>query len=246
MAWDRCFCLVGLAVLLIVGCVCLCAPEPSKLETETAPDTDQKPFPTFDGMVDGHHIVVPYYDPDCPDVPKERKDFDLKAFAGMDAILNDLVTDLLVKRKPAYKFVTYPFTFYDYVTKRKAESAELIRRGFGKQMGDDFVKDALGILRDVHKYSDPDAFDKKEKSKEERREEAKQIAQDFSKFFNLFKGTVEQSPVGKYLDWSKMTIDGEPVAKEAAKFYNYFNNNGYKNAIYVMNGVVGLLSKLKG
>lgn len=233
-------------LLLVLGVILLLSIVDAEELDEPEQETNQKPFPTFDAMINGRHVVVPYYDPDCPDMPKERREFDQKAFAGLEQILNELITDLLIKKKPIYRLTSYPFKLYSFVTKTKAESAELINRGFGKKMGDDFVRDALIILKDLKKYPDPVGKANSKMTKEEKDEEARQLAKEFRSFLDIFKQTVEQSPVGKYLDWSKMTIDGAPVAKESARYYNYFENNGYKQALFIMNGVIGLLEKIKG
>lgn len=209
-------------------------------------DTDlpTSSWPTFEGEVDGHFISVPYFDSTLTEIPPERKKFDLEAYSGLETILVELVDDLLVKRKGVFQLTLYPFKFYNFIKKTKALSDELIKEGVGKKMG--FVKDALVILRDIHKYPDPEGkIQAKLKSKDEKRSEAKQTSDDFRKFLNLFRLVIEASPVGKYLDWQKMTIDGKPVAQESARYYNYFENNGYSGALWVMNGVVGLLEKIK-
>lgn len=258
MSTKQRFCICLLHILSLYGVIVIAAPMdllvdqtgyvPADQPTYTHTDLPtSSSWPTFEGEVDGHFISVPYYDPTVTEAPPERKKFDLDAYSGLERILVELVDDLLVKRKGAFQLTLYPFKFYNFITKTKAASAELIKQGVGKHMGDDFVKDALVILKDMHKYPDLEGkAQAKLKSKEEKRAEAKQISDDFRKFLNLFRLVIEASPVGKYLDWQKMTIDGKPVAQESARYYNYFENNGYSGALWVMNGVIGLLEKIKG
>lgn len=200
-------------------------------------------WPKFDEVIDGQHIVIPYYDPEVSDVPWQRKKFDLDAFAGLEKILAELVDDVLVKRKAVIHLTVYPFKFYHYVRERKAASAELIKQGVGKSMGDDFVKDTLGILRSLSKYPEPKAENGAEpkKSKEEKRLEAKRISEGLKEFMDLFRKIIFVSKVGKYLDWQNMMIDEKPVAQVLSPFYNYFKKNN-PGTLWVMNKVMAFLN----
>lgn len=238
--------------------------EEAKLDTNEIqlPQIDEQQPTQVDGLnkllvdveINGRRVTVPYFDPQVTEITPQKRAFDTSAVKQFGDLLVSLFYDIVINKK-TLSLGKYPVKVYKLVQKLGKESDDLSEKGVCKHMDDEFTLDGLQIYRDMKNFSqeqDKVAAQSKVNNKKAPKDTAEQqkakdeaMLNSFKDFMDIVVETVKQSPVGFYVRWSQMKMDGEPIGHRAAEYYDYFKKNGFSTAIWVVDQTVSLVSKWK-
>lgn len=203
----------------------------------------------LDEIINGKHIVVPYYEDGVTQYSIEQRQLSLNTWSNLEKLIVGAVKHILVDKKSYITLSGMPLKLYSLMKNSFSNEKELIRAGKAHKEKDTWFPDCLETYQDVKstskKASVKEHFDK-ELSNMSRVEQEKKIYEDFERFMSIFGKIIEHSPVGTYLEWRSLTIDGVPVSLEAAYYYRYFKDNGFSNALWLTDQAVGRLGGLVG
>lgn len=206
--------------------------------------------PKLELMVNRAHVEANYYEPGITgeEYTEERRTWDRKYFEALEELTLNLTRDIVIKHKNYIQLASHTKDIIRLLTKYMPECKRLSTDGkHGRPFKDEFFGDALGIYKEINERSAAEAatmipdyeifnyegkLDKQ--ASKEARELAKQMSEikfmvDLREFFQVLKQTVNKSPVGAYLDWARMRIDGKSIAELATKFLTHMRRYNGKS-----------------
>jgi len=200
--------------------------------------------------LDGHHIEAPLFDKSITEMPQQRIDFDVQAVGELNKIIMNLTRDTIVSGKSYIRLLPYSRTFVSFIKNKKAEIKKLVAQGYGPDFRGGFTKGSIAMMKLAFKNSRADMAATKDlnlakKSSEEKKLEAQVFMKDMEEFLDTIQELIRASPVGLYLDWKNVKIDGVPVPEIAPRYINFFKERGYGVAISLAETVVALIERLE-
>lgn len=175
------------------------------------------------GRFQGHQVSAPLYDPKVTFVDQRRRDFDTKIFDEMKNFVDQLTEKALLQRVSILRMGLQVKSFKSLLGRLKDENNKLTGEGVGPKHDDDFMESIAHLFKEILKHAREEKLEKGDSSEEE----VKRFIQEQRQFMEMLRETVRNSPVGTYIDWNELKVDGKPLKKAAAYYFSFFTKNGY-------------------
>lgn len=211
-----------------------------------------KTIPAVDPFVkltiDGKEVEATYYDQrvKAEQYSEKRRTFDRQLMDVIAAFNLDFCEDMLVKKRylvtigPKYMSrVTTMIASYlpEYVRLVRASADE------GMPVKHGFIGDSTAVWKNIQlALAKPE---KKEQAAGELPKDTQEFMSRMESLLQIAQILVRESPVGIYVDWTGVTINGKTLEELGAPLFLYLQEKGYGKHLAVMDSVIGLLSRVK-
>lgn len=179
-------------------------------------------------------VRAPYYEGvKVMSVSQERLDFERQLIVNFTDFTYNIVQEMIVKKTGYFDMMKFVPKIRSFANEHKKAYFEMVaKEGNGPALHPSFIKHNLRLIRivlsggrgDLKKRVEQDSREGRVPlSDEEMRQEFMEELKDFMK---LFHNVANKSPVGLYLDWSEMTINGNTIKEEAGYYIDFMRKYG--------------------
>lgn len=226
----------------------------TSLGAHSGPVEEELPAVTVD--YNGQRVSVPYYENREP-VSEEKKKYDRRVINEISLIVQDMVRDALLGKdnffKATKKMTSHGLRLLKTCSDNKAwlEQERIKNAELGRATKQGYMANMGGLVQDIFEYdvcsakkipkpAQPDWCQNKKPSEEERMKHVMQITE----YLNMFRKIVDESPLGSYVDWRKMTIDDKTVVQAFGEEVSFFRRCGYSTIITILGWLSSSMKKM--
>lgn len=204
----------------------------------------------------GKQVRVPYYENRAP-ITEVKHDFDRNLINNVGKIVKDLAEDALVTKgnflTKSSKMLSHGMNLVKECNKSKAMLVEMRKTDerLGKSTKPGYMVEMAGLVRDILEYdvcstrvlpreSQPVWCHGDKPTQEQRMEHVERIGE----YLDLFSAVVDKSPLGVYVNWRELTVDGTPITELFGEETSFFRRSGYSAIMKIMGWLSSSLEKM--
>lgn len=206
----------------------------------------QAPLKVVEFDLNEKHVVAPYYDQELDTVPEERMKFDKEVLKNFTSVVMEITESTLLQKRVVLGLARKPLSMAWHATRNfRALAAKKV----GPKVDDDFARGIARMLRTaLRKASEEYRREPKWRSKdfrsiEQKERGAREVVGQVQGLMDTIEATLERSPVGLYLNWTAMTINGQGFVELVPYYFNVFKREGYWSTIAIFERFVGIMER---
>lgn len=189
----------------------------------------------------GNHVKFPYFLPTLTKVDPQLKILLDKDIKEVVHALNGTLYERLVSKSSSPIKAGIAWGKLAAYLLLKGREQQKRRKNLAKSVGTQgtFNKEVLRMFKDMTQKSQIEA-----KKLEGSNKEPEKVAEDVSILFDDLVESMHHSPVGTYVDWAGGKINDEKFVDYGARLMGRLIQNGFNGAIYSIQKLLELISKL--
>lgn len=204
----------------------------------------------------GKQIRVPFYEKRDP-ISDVKHDFDRNLITNVGTIVKSMSEDALVTEgniiTTTNNLLSHGFNLISECNRSKAKLIEMRKADarVGKSTKPGYMIEMGGLVRDILDYdvcspktlpkeAQPEWCHGKKPSKEVRKEHVERIGN----YLDIFVEIVDRNPLGVYVNWRELTVDGVPITKLFGEETSFFRKCGYSAIIKILGWLSSSLKKM--